>query len=108
MRLIDKDALLKELGISDEECEKCDRGDRNGYCAMSSDWTYACDAICTAPTIEERKTGKWIIEPYDAQNDIFIHRCGTCMRVAMLGGHTTKFKYCPICGSAMEGEQNGA
>lgn len=54
----------------------------------------------------ERKTGKWIIEPYDAQNDIFIHRCGTCMRVAMLGGHTTKFKYCPICGSTMEGEQN--
>ena len=54
----------------------------------------------------ERKTEKWIIEPYDAQNDIFIHRCGTCMRVAMLGGHTTKFKFCPLCGSAMtEGEQ---
>lgn len=67
---------------------------------------YVLSQIDALPTIEERKTGKWIIEPYDAQNDIFIHRCGTCMRVAMLGGHTTKFKFCPLCGSAMmEGEQ---
>lgn len=64
----------------------------------------AFDMAIEALEQPERKTGKWIIEPYDAQNDIFIHRCGTCMRVAMLGGHTTKFKYCPICGSAMEGE----
>lgn len=52
MRMIDKDALLKELGITDEECEKCDRGDGSGYCTMSSDWTYVCDAICTAPVID--------------------------------------------------------
>ena len=71
---------------------------------LSEDGKRIFDIIDEQPTIEERKTGKWIIEPYDAQNDIFIHRCGTCMRVAMLGGHTTKFKYCPICGSAMEGE----
>lgn len=95
-RLIDADALkLSMMLIAPGETKK--------YC-------YPCKEIFkeidSAPTIEERKTGKWIIEPYDAQNDIFIHRCGTCMRVAMLGGHTTKFKYCPICGSAMtEGEQ---
>ena len=53
----------------------------------------------------KRKTGAWIIEPYDVQNDIFVHRCGVCMRVAMLGGHTTRFHYCPLCGSFMEGEQ---
>ena len=53
----------------------------------------------------KRKTGAWIIEPYDVQNDIFVHRCGVCMRVAMLGGNTTRFHYCPLCGSFMEGEQ---
>lgn len=100
MRLIDADALMKDI------CDSLDQMTNIGI-VVDGDWLWAKlnDAIDNAPTIEERKQGKWIIEPYDAQNDIFIHRCGTCMRVAMLGGHTTKYKYCPICGSAMEGEQ---
>jgi len=102
MRLIDKDALLKELGISDEECEKCDRGDRNGYCAMSSDWTYACDAICTAPTIEERKTGKWIQDPHSKR-----YRCDQCLSAALKtdDGQENLSDFCPVCGAKMEGDQ---
>lgn len=100
MRLIDGDALMKDI------CDSLDQMTNIGI-VVDGDWLWAKlnDAIDNAPTIEERKKGTWIIEPYDAQNDIFIHRCGTCMRVAMLGGHTTKYKYCPICGSAMEWEQ---
>ena len=100
MRLIDADALMEKLEAWKKEAERIN---------ANINYTFASAIMAQVnaePTIEERKTGKWIIEPYDAQNDIFIHRCGTCMRVAMLGGHTTKFKYCPICGSAMEGEQS--
>lgn len=55
MRLIDKDTLLKDLGITDEDCSKCERGNGRGYCTRSSDWTYMCDAICTAPVIEDKE-----------------------------------------------------
>ena len=64
--------------------------------------------IDAMPTIEERKTGKWIIEPYDVENDIWVHRCGECMKVAMLGIKKSRFNYCPNCGARMvrEGEDN--
>lgn len=96
MRLIDKDALLKELGISDEECVKCDRGDRNGYCTMSSDWTYACDAICTAPTIEERKTGKWI----DYAEDGYVE-CPFCHSATNCDDNIDELHFCFLCGAMM-------
>ena len=56
-----------------------------------------------------RKTGKWIIEPYDVENDIWVHRCGECMKVTMLGSKKSRFNYCPNCGARMvqEGEDNG-
>ena len=53
----------------------------------------------------ERKTGKWIIEPYDVENDIWVHRCGECMKVTMLGSKKSRFNYCPNCGAKMEGEE---
>ena len=55
----------------------------------------------------EPKIGKWIIEPYDVENDIWVHRCGECMKVAMLGSEKSRFNYCPYCGARMqEGEDN--
>ena len=59
------------------------------------------------PTIEERKTGEWIIEPYDVENDIWVHRCGECMKVTMLGSKKSRFNYCPHCGARLvqEGEE---
>lgn len=104
MRLIDADALREELKtpvlMDNEKASRIWEGWHECTIAVE-------EAIDRTPTIEERKTGKWIIEPYDAQNDIFIHRCGTCMRVTMLGGHTTRFKFCPNCGASMtEGESS--
>lgn len=52
MRLIDADALMKELGITSDDCCECEWGDGHGYCTRTSDFTDACDAICTALPIE--------------------------------------------------------
>lgn len=114
MRLIDKDALLKGLGVTSEWCEQCELGDGYGYCTRDSDFTDACDAICTAPTIEERKTGKWVgIQAYcDHMNEITVGSrfipsgmvcgvyCNQCWE-----RNSEKKNFCPNCGAKMEGEQ---
>lgn len=51
MRLIDADALMQTLGITDMDCEKCEWGDYN-HCIRGSDFEDACSAIENAPTIE--------------------------------------------------------
>ena len=111
MRLIDKDALLKELGISDEECKKCDRGYRNGYCTMSSDWTFACDAICTAPTIEERKQGEWIYGERKRLTDLgYITekywKCSACGNAKGFRAIKPLDNFCLFCGADMRGEEH--
>lgn len=58
MRLIDADALMKTLGITDMDCGKCAWRDKEwNLCNRGSDFEDACCAIENAPTIEERK---WI------------------------------------------------
>lgn len=73
MTLIDKDALMKSLGITSDECEKCDMGDGTGYCTQSSDFTGACDAILTALPVEvlpcencQHRDKDWHEEPCDS------------------------------------------
>lgn len=56
MRLIDKEDLMRTLGITSEDCYECDWGE-NGYCTRGSDFTDACDAICTALLVEPQN---WI------------------------------------------------
>ena len=58
--------------------------------------------IDNAPTIEKRKTGEWILEPYNAENDLWIHNCGECLQPIMVGGKNKKFKFCPNCGARMK------
>lgn len=103
MRLIDKDALLKGLGVTSERCEQCKWGDGYGYCTRNRDFTDACDAIYTAPTIEERKTGKWIEFPNHNA-----YKCSECGRVIeTTDGKRFVYKHFPFChcGAKMEGEQ---
>lgn len=58
MRLIDADALMNTLGITDMDCRKCAWRDKEwNLCNRGSDFEDACCAIENAPTIEERK---WI------------------------------------------------
>ena len=51
MRLIDADALMKALGITDMSCWACDWGCR-GWCTRSRDFSEACAAIEDAHTID--------------------------------------------------------
>lgn len=50
MRLIDADALYKNLGFA-EECKDCDHQYNSVFCD-SSTWQVVCDAIYEAPTID--------------------------------------------------------
>ena len=103
MELIYKDALLKELGITNDDCEKCAWGDGYGDCKRGSDFTDVCDAIYIAPTIEERKTGKWQI------TDAYPHNiyCSECHRKfaqthwAVWEDGSLPRNFCPNCGADM-------
>ena len=58
MRLIDADALMEALGITDMDCDKCEwQSGYGSYCSRGSDFTDACTAIEDAPTIEPQR---WI------------------------------------------------
>lgn len=80
MRLIDADELQKSsvwyLNDIGEECIKV-------------------EDIANAPTIEERKTGKWI-------NKEFGQECSGCGEIQY--GFDNRRQYCPFCGTKMEVE----
>lgn len=57
MRLIDADALMKTLGITDMDCVKCAWYSKAyRQCKRGGDFEDACTAIEDAPTIEPRGT----------------------------------------------------
>ena len=89
-RLIDADALKESLvTVTPEEDIK---GNARRYC-------YPCreilKAIDNAPTIEERKTGKWIEDGYYDASCVCSH-CGT--------DGQPDWNFCPNCGAKMEVE----
>ena len=95
MRLIDADALIAQMEADAEQMEDL----------IAKMFAYAVvNDVKHAPTIEERKKGKWLVEPYDVENDIWVHRCGECMKVTMLGSKKPRFDYCPNCGADMRGK----
>lgn len=99
MRLIDADALMKTLGITDMDCGKCKWGD-HGYCTRGSDFVDACTAIEDAPTIEERKTGKWIRKISVVDCATFVgDECSQCGYFKSMG----QANFCPDCGVDMRG-----
>ena len=51
MPYIDRDALMRELGINDMDCGKCGWG-QYGYCKRGADFTDACFAIENAQTVD--------------------------------------------------------
>jgi hypothetical protein len=105
-RLIDADALMQTLGITDMDCVRCAwyskayrRCKRGGY------FEDACRAIEDAPTIEavpERKKGRWL--RYNAlgepdTGDTFYWQCDKCLKTEK--GYMTAWAYCPNCGASM-------
>ena len=90
MRLIDADALKES--IVTETLEK-DRENLTRRLCFPCREIFA--AIDNAPTIEERKTGRWI--PFD----IPWYQCSECG--AVRENKTFMENFCPNCGARMEG-----
>jgi len=55
------------------------------------------------PTIEERKTGKWIRG--DGEKLTGSQRCSICHKACYKG--IDYFNFCPYCGADMRGERHG-
>lgn len=122
MRLIDADALMKTLGITDMDCGKCDLHGTMG-CSKKGGFVDACVAIEHAPIIEERKKGKWIedAETYyravnekgggvDENTPYFVDdiACSECLTMfSTIENCTELFDFCPNCGADMRGENDG-
>ena len=100
MRLIDGDALMKKLGIA-YDCRECDK-DKSPYCTWKPDAVDVCQIINDAPTIEERKKGKWI----PVMNGRGGHCCNRCNGYApsYRNGDEHLSDFCPNCGADMRGE----
>lgn len=95
--MIDADALMQSLGITNMDCKKCAWYDKVwGRCERGGDFEDACYAIEDAPTIEERKKGKW-----DYTDDMYeTYKCSKC------GFNTDDYiwyNFCPNCGEDMRG-----
>lgn len=101
MRLIDADALINTL---QELFYKRDKEARfTGDRGVTVTWNDAIYHIKTAPTIEERKTGKWI--PVGESGCII--ECSVCgKRMTALIDDNPSF--CCHCGADMRGESNEA
>lgn len=83
MRLIDADALI----------EAYDR-------AHEGEPGKARQLILDAPTIEERKTGKWV---HLGGNEWCCDKCGFLIRGSWKHPHDFGANYCLKCGAKMEG-----
>lgn len=87
MRLIDADTL--------EECKEI-----MNTISGESKYVVRMDDIRNMPTIEERKTGKWVLAE---MGDTNLYECSLCRNRKT---HMTPF--CDICGAKMEsGDNNG-
>lgn len=110
MRLIDADALIKEA--MELYCKDCERrkGVKNGkwkiVYSIGDAPCRACgtgdmiDELEDAPTIEERKTGKWL--ETDSHEPCWF-KCDQCGRLSDI-----KEIYCPTCGASMANTTCGA
>lgn len=97
MRAIDADALFREM----EKAQWYNNADRDEI---------AEELVLNAPTIEPRKTGKWIIKdnPGTGWYRITCSECGedvtsTAPCIGFYPNAKVTWDYCPNCGTRMEG-----
>ena len=102
MRLIDVDALMQSLGITNMDCDECAWQDKRwGLCKRGGDFEDVCCAIEDAPIIEERKKGRWVDVTNYSYDNYGFYKCSDC-------GHMTRQRYnfCPRCGADMREEED--
>ena len=101
MRLVDADALYEKLdAIRVEEVTRVGRKSNKSCCTLST----ALYEIMMMPTIEERKTGKWL--PENRTMDAF-WVCSECGFPSEAHAANILYNYCPNCGSYNGGDNNG-
>lgn len=83
MRLIDADALRRRKEL------------RFGLMAAITTIQFLIDE---APTVEERKHGRWV-----RHNDIIA--CSECIFDMCFDENIAELNYCPYCGAKMDGEK---
>ena len=91
MRLIDADKLLAQYKARCEGCKET-----QNYCEHCCDIADVISDIEDAPTIEERKKGKWV-------RDEFGSKCSCCGLYAYRNrfGLPWESNFCPNCGADM-------
>lgn len=78
MRIIDADALMETLGITDMDCYKCVWGNEKlGYCNRGKEFIDACLAIENAPTIEPEP--QWILCSERLPEEADYKGCSECI-----------------------------
>ena len=102
MRLIDADALVKEISVSHTMTDDC--GIKTGY-------EISMRLVEDAPTIEPRPRGKWEEKGIAFIRDTNIERvqemrCSKCKRwlTTSYMYYLTQYKFCPNCGADMRGK----
>lgn len=102
-KLIDADELKKRFAkaqayIQDGEFAEAfyAHGDN-----LATEWDCVEDIVDSMPTIEERKTGKWIFGETMGHSWM---KCSECC--VSQDGQTACFTYCPNCGAKMEGAED--
>lgn len=95
MRLIDGDELLARYKARCEGCKET-----KNYCEHCCDIADIINDIEDAPTIEERKKGKWI-EKWNGHFKTNVPRCSLCSNASPF-----KYNYCPTCGAEMENKND--
>ena len=96
MRLIDADATRGELWMAGVNTEV--DGER-GVWVRFKEIEKIFDHV---PTIDPAKHGRWIernVQPFTDEAPIYIYRCSVCEHDS-----GTASRYCPRCGSMMDGE----
>ena len=102
MRLIDADALIKDLGKWMKEVDPKHPNDSSPIPPIEDIIVSTMLTIEEQPTIEERKNGAWIPEfNGEFKGGAYWFKCSECGRIVpevRNGG----WDYCPNCGCRME------
>ena len=108
-RLIDADALIADLKHDIEIDQDClDHEELTDINRKHIQYDKDCkqnaiDFVTHTPTIEERKTGKWILHPEQEKNIFGVKtiECSECGDKCLVQ-FVEKEKYCRNCGAKME------
>lgn len=105
-RLIDADALIADCQLAQKQADRHGREFANAFYSgggeISTEWWCVEDMIENAPTVEERKTGRWLRTGRTNVFGGFEVECSNCHDTVMIT-HLEDESFCRHCGAKMEG-----